>query len=175
MFFLYELEKTIQLHPSFFGPLIRSHIHRELLAKEEGSNTGKYTIVCILDSFEVSEGQVVAGSGHAEYTVHYKAVVWRPFRGEIIDGVVSSVIRSGFFVKCGSLQAFVGRSMIPSEIKYDANATPPQWTDNTDQVIEKGTQIRIKIKGLRSEVDKMFAIGTMKEDYLGPLVTGDRL
>jgi len=53
--------------------------------------------------------------------------------------------------------------MIPTDIKFDANATPPQWTDNGDQIIEKGTNIRIKIKGLRSEVDKMFAIGTMKE------------
>lgn len=78
--------------------------------------------------------------------------------------------------------------MIPGEIKFDANATPPQWTDNGDQVIEKGTNIRIKIKGLRAELDKMFAIGTMKEvyshmclnmsraltisqDYLGPLQT----
>ncbi|OCK80514.1 DNA-directed RNA polymerase II 19 kDa polypeptide [Lepidopterella palustris CBS 459.81] len=170
MFFLYELEKTIQLHPSYFGPLIRSHIHRELLTKEEGSNTGKYTIVCILDTFEISDGTVVPGTGYAEYIVHYKAVVWRPFRGEIVDGVVTSVIRAGFFVDCGSLQAFVSRPMIPSEIKFDANATPPQWTDNAEQVIEKGTQIRIKIKGLRSEVDKMYGIGTMKEDYLGPLV-----
>jgi DNA-directed RNA polymerase subunit E'/Rpb7 len=55
--------------------------------------------------------------------------------------------------------------MIPGEIKFDANATPPQWTDNGDQVIEKGTNIRIKIKGLRAELDKMFAIGTMKEVY----------
>jgi DNA-directed RNA polymerase II subunit RPB7 len=53
--------------------------------------------------------------------------------------------------------------MIPKEIKFDANATPPQWTDDGDQVIEKGTNVRIKIKGLRSEVDKMYAIGTMKE------------
>lgn len=53
--------------------------------------------------------------------------------------------------------------MIPSEIKYDANATPPHWTDNSDQVIEKGTNVRIKIKGVRSEVDRQFAIGTMKE------------
>jgi DNA-directed RNA polymerase subunit E'/Rpb7 len=76
--------------------------------------------------------------------------------------------------------------MIPSEIRFDANATPPQWTDNGDQVIEKGTNIRIKIKGLRAELDRMYAIGTMKEvtrflhlnmfrplivsqDYLGPL------
>jgi hypothetical protein len=53
--------------------------------------------------------------------------------------------------------------MIPKEIKFDANATPPQWTDNGEQIIEKGTNVRIKIKGLRSEVDKMYAIGTMKE------------
>jgi DNA-directed RNA polymerase II subunit RPB7 len=56
MFFLKELEKTIQLHPSYFGPLIRSHIHRELLQKEEGSSTGKY----------------------------YKAIVWRPYKGEVV-------------------------------------------------------------------------------------------
>jgi hypothetical protein len=80
-----------------------------------------------------------------------------------MDGIVTSVLRTGFFVDCGSLQAFVGRSMIPTEIKFDANATPPQWTDDGEQVIEKGTNIRIKIKGLRSEVDKMYAVGTMKE------------
>ncbi|KAF2869274.1 DNA-directed RNA polymerase II 19 kDa polypeptide [Massariosphaeria phaeospora] len=169
MFFLKELEKTIQLHPSYFGPLIRSHIHRELLTKEEGSSTGKYTIVCIMDSFEVSEGLVLPGTGSAQYTVHYKAIVWRPYKGEVMDGVVTSVIRAGFFVDCGSLQAFVGRTMIPPEITFDANATPPQWTDNAEQSIEKGTNIRLKVKGLRSEVDKMYAIGTIKEDYLGSL------
>jgi DNA-directed RNA polymerase subunit E'/Rpb7 len=84
MFFLKELEKTIQLHPSYFGPLIRSHIHKELLQKEEGSSTGKYTIVCILDSFDISDGQVMPGSGSAEYTVHYKAIVWRPYKGEVV-------------------------------------------------------------------------------------------
>ena len=55
------------------------------------------------------------------------------------------------------------QQMIPSDINFDGNATPPQWTDNGDQIVEKGTNIRIKIKGLRSEVDKMYAIGTMKE------------
>ena len=84
MFFLKELEKTIQLHPSYFGPLIRSHIHKELLQKEEGSSTGKYTIVCILDSFDITDGQVMPGSGSAEYTVHYKAIVWRPYKGEVV-------------------------------------------------------------------------------------------
>lgn len=128
MFFLKELEKTIQLHPSYFGPLIRQHIHRELLLKEEGSSTGKFTIVCILDTFDISDGLVIPGSGSAEYTVHYKAIVWRPYKNEVvrqsqasrlaillmlaqIDGVVTSVIRAGFFVDCGSLQTFVSAAV----------------------------------------------------------------
>ena len=28
-----------------------------------------------------------------------------------MDGIVTSVLRTGFFVDCGSLQAFVGRSV----------------------------------------------------------------
>ena len=57
--------------------------------------------------------------------------------------------------------------MIPSDIKFDGNATPPQFTDNQDQVIERGTHIRVKIKGIRGEVGQMYAIATIKEDYLG--------
>jgi len=59
--------------------------------------------------------------------------------------------------------------MIPSDIVYDANSTPPQWTDSGDQVIEGGTHVRIKIVGMRIEVDKMYAIGTIKEVLLSNL------
>jgi DNA-directed RNA polymerase II subunit RPB7 len=198
MFFLKELEKTIQLHPSYFGPLIRSHIHKELLQKEEGSSTGKYTIVCILDSFDITDGQVMPGSGSAEYTVHYKAIVWRPYKGEVVrwnsmneymcgwltvsrwmeSSPRSCPLASSWTAALCRLSSDVAyeslgnvgagactdlAQMIPSDIKFEGNAAPPQWTDGADQVIEKGTNIRIKIKGIRSEVDKMFAVGTMKE------------
>lgn len=57
--------------------------------------------------------------------------------------------------------------LISSDIKFDPNATPWQWTDNEDQVIEKGAQVRVKLIGLRSDVGSMYAIGSIKEDYLG--------
>lgn len=57
--------------------------------------------------------------------------------------------------------------MIPPEIKYDGNATPPQFTDNGEQVIERKTQVRVKIKGMRAEVNQMFAVATIREDFLG--------
>jgi hypothetical protein len=60
--------------------------------------------------------------------------------------------------------------LIPPEIKWDPDATPPQYTDNADQVIEKGTNLRIKLIGLRSDVGAMYAIGSIKEDYLGSVI-----
>ena len=59
--------------------------------------------------------------------------------------------------------------LIPPDITWDANATPPQFTDNGDQVIEKGTLLRIKLIGTRSDVGNMFAIGSIREDFLGSI------
>lgn len=67
-------------------------------------------------------------------------------------------------VKCARINV---SQLIPSDIKWDPNATPPQYTDNGDQVIEKGTHLRIKLIGTRSDVGSMFAIGSIKEDFLG--------
>jgi DNA-directed RNA polymerase II subunit RPB7 len=54
---------------------------------------------------------------------------------------------------------------MPSAFRYDANATPPQWIDESDQitVIEKGAQVRFKVKGTRPEATNIFAIATIKE------------
>jgi len=50
----------------------------------EGTCTGRYYIISILDTFQISEGKILPGSGLAEFTVGYKAVVWRPFKGETV-------------------------------------------------------------------------------------------
>jgi DNA-directed RNA polymerase II subunit RPB7 len=61
--------------------------------------------------------------------------------------------------------------LIPKDIKFDQNSTPWQWTDNGDQVIEKGAQVRVKLIGTRSDVGAMWAIGSIKEDYLGYVIS----
>ncbi|KAG8626918.1 hypothetical protein KVT40_005863 [Elsinoe batatas] len=169
MFFLRELERTITLHPSYFDQKTHEYVENQLYHDVEGTNTGTEFVLCVVSITDISEPKVMPGSSLAEFTVAFNAVVWRPFKGEVCDGMVVSVAPSGFFADVGPLHVFVSRAMIPPEIKYDGNATPPQFTDNEDQVIEKGTQIRVKIKGIRSEVGQMFAVGTIREDYLGPL------
>ena len=93
MYFLYELERTITLHPSFFGPRVNEYLTNRLLEDVEGTCTGQYYIICVMDAYDISEGRVVPGSAVAEYTVNYRAVVWRPFKGETVGYLSQKVGR----------------------------------------------------------------------------------
>lgn len=167
MFFIRELEKTITLHPSYFGPHMRDYLIHKLHDDVEGSCTGQFFIICVIDHEQISPGKIIPGRGDAEFTIHYKAIVYRPFRGETVDAVVTSVNKMGFFAEVGALQCFVSKQAIPSEIPFDETANPPQYSDGGEQVINKGAHVRMKLVGIRSDVGKMYATASIKEDYLG--------
>lgn len=57
--------------------------------------------------------------------------------------------------------------MIPSTLKYTVEGATPSFTDGVDQTVERGSQVRLRIKGIRGEMGQMFAIGSIREDYLG--------
>lgn len=84
MFFLKEDERTIQLHPSFFGPNIKTYLIDQLYADIEGTVQDDYFVVAIVATPTYSEGKIVPSSAFAEYTVHYQAVVWKPYKGEVV-------------------------------------------------------------------------------------------
>ncbi|KXX75232.1 DNA-directed RNA polymerase II subunit rpb7 [Madurella mycetomatis] len=167
MFFLHNLERRVTLHPSYFGRNMHELVTTKLVKDVEGTCAGDYYIIAIMDTFDVSEGRILPGSGLAEFTVGYRAVVWRPFKGEVVDAIVDTVNQHGFFAKAGPLSLFVSSHLMPDEIQWDPTAAPPQFTNNADWVIEPGTHVRAKIIGLRTEVGEMWAIGSINGDFLG--------
>ncbi|KAJ5124916.1 RNA polymerase II subunit 7 [Penicillium sp. DV-2018c] len=169
MFFLKEETKVISMHPSYFGPNMREYLIGRLNEEEEGRCTGDHFVICVMDMVDIGEGRVMPGIGQAEYTIRYRAIIWKPFRGETVDAIVTSVKPTGIFTLAGPLSVFIARKNIPSEIKWEPNTVPPQYTDHADQVIEKGTSLRLKILGVKPDVAAINAIGTIKEDFLGPL------
>lgn len=170
MFFVHEMEERIPLHPSYFSSEAPDSIKELLYKKKEGTNTGTMMIVRIIGILEISEPKVMPGTGMAMYTISYRAVVWQPFRGEVVDGEVSQVVNNGFFVDVGALSVFVSKAMIPSSLKFSMEGATPSFADNEGQTVEAGSQVRLRIKGIRSELNQMYAIGSIREDYLGPLM-----
>lgn len=174
------------LHPSFFDSSANQKIVSKLYDDMQGNIEGTEIVIQIIDVDDISEPVLVPGTGMAKYVLSYRAIVWRPFRGEVVDGLVTSVVSNGFFVEVGALTVFVSRSvgrhgeqckydeptrlivhqMIPPHLKYTVEGSTPSFTDNQD-LIERGTQVRLRIKGIRGEIGSMYAVGSISEDYLG--------
>ena len=84
MFFVLNRTQQVTLHPSYFGKNMTELVTTKLLKDIEGTCTGTYHVIAIMDTVDVSDGRIIPGSGLAEFTVGYRAVVWRPFVGEAV-------------------------------------------------------------------------------------------
>lgn len=111
MFFLHEMERVVNLHPAYFDKTTNQKVTETLYTDVEGTNTGNFYVVCIVNVVDISEPRVLPGTSFAEFTILFQAVVWRPFKGEVCDGMVSSVVSNGFFVEVGPLGVFVSRAV----------------------------------------------------------------
>jgi len=143
------------------------YLEHKLMSDVEGTCSGKFGyIICVLTVTDVGAGIVLPGNGQAEFIARYRAIVFKPFKGEVLEGVVGEVNKMGFFAEVGPLNVFVSNHLIGTDFKFDPNSTPPAWT-STDQLIEKNSHVRMKIVGTRVDATEIFAIGTIKEDHLG--------
>lgn len=111
MFFLHEMEHTVTLHPSYFDQKTHTYCEDQLYGDIEGTNTGSYYILCVVNILDISEPRVLPGSSYAEFKISFSAVVWRPFKGEVCDGLVTQVMQTGFFVDVGPLTVFVSKAV----------------------------------------------------------------
>ncbi|GMM50649.1 DNA-directed RNA polymerase II subunit [Starmerella bacillaris] len=171
MFFLKGLSLELTLHPSYFGPLMHQYLREKLLQEVEGTVSGEYGyIVSVVDGMEINVGSgvVQSGQGSATFNVKYHAIVFKPFKGEVVDAIVTNVNKMGVFCDVGPLSVFVSAHLIPQNMSFNPATNPPAFVSE-DQSIEKGSKIRVKIVGVRADVGKIFAIGSIKEDFLGLL------
>ena len=169
MFYHIQLDHEVLLHPRYFGPQLMETVKQKLFAEVEGTCTGKYGFVIAVTTIDnISPGLIQPGQGFVVYPVKYKAIVFRPFKGEVLDAVVTQVNKVGLFTEIGPLSCFISRHSIPADMAFDPNSNPPCFkTADEEMVIQQDDEIRLKIVGTRVDASDIFAIGTLMDDYLG--------
>ena len=173
MFFERELEHTVMLHPKFFGPSLEETVRAKCQQEVEGKCSGRYGwVVCVheFNADSIGDGRVIEGNaGYAAFNVTYRAIVFRPFKGEVLDATVKTVNKMGFFCEAGPLQMFVSTHLIPDYMSFQIGATgEPSYSDEDGEFrIRPGSECRVKIVGTRIDSNEIFAVATIKDDYLG--------
>lgn len=67
-------------------------LESKLYADVEGTCSGQYGyIIAVVSILDIGRGMVISGSAQAEFVARYRAIVFKPFKGEVVDGVVNNV------------------------------------------------------------------------------------
>uniref|UniRef100_H0XU91 DNA-directed RNA polymerase subunit n=1 Tax=Otolemur garnettii TaxID=30611 RepID=H0XU91_OTOGA len=173
MFYHISLEHEILLHPRYFGPNLLNTVKQKLFTEVEGTCTGKYGFVIAVTTIDnIGAGVIQPGRGFVLYPVKYKAIVFRPFKGEVVDAVVTQVNKVRPYIVMGGACGSVSRVLAPytqnGRIEPGPGQTAPSYKKKKkDIVIQQDDEIRLKIVGTRVDKNDIFAIGSLMDDYLG--------
>uniref|UniRef100_A0AC34F6F0 DNA-directed RNA polymerase II subunit RPB7 n=2 Tax=Panagrolaimus TaxID=55784 RepID=A0AC34F6F0_9BILA len=173
MFYHISLQHEVSLHPKYFGPNLMEVVKQRLFNEVEGTCTGKYGFVIAVTTIDtIGNGLIQPGRGFVVYPVKYKAIVFRPFKGQVMDAAVTQVNKVGMFCEIGPLTCFISRHCIPPDMEFDGLSVPPSYrTADESLVIRPGDDVRVKLIGIRVDHNDLFACGTLMDDYLGLCAT----
>jgi DNA-directed RNA polymerase II subunit RPB7 len=176
MYFVVSDKKSIAMRPCDLGPFFHLRLEARLRHELEGSLSKNHdgTIVYIFRITDKSKPRIQDGTGFAIVEVSFEAIVFRPFKNEVIDCVVSEVTRLGFFAYFGPMKVFVSKSSIPEDLQFHAETNRLSNADST-QIIAVDSEVRVRILGVRRDGTQLFSIGTIDDDYLGPSMRIDEL
>ncbi|KAK1259024.1 hypothetical protein QJS04_geneDACA001459 [Acorus gramineus] len=168
MFFHIELERNIQLHPRHFGPRLKEKLKQKLMRDVEGTCSGRHGFVVAITHFDdFGKGLIREGTGFVTFPVRYRCVIFRPFKNEVLEAVVTLVNKMGFFAEAGPVQIFVSNHLIPDDMEFQPGDMPNYTTSDKSVKIQKDSEVRLKIIGTRVDATEIFCIGTIKDDFLG--------
>lgn len=143
-------------------------IREKLYFEIEGACIGRYGyIIAITSITDIGSGFVDHSGGLATFHIKYKAIVFRPFKSEIMDGVVKQVNHVGIFVDIGPVSCFINRHSIPAHYEYEPSILPACYKSAEDPAITVEEKIRVKIIGTRLDMSGLFVVGTLMDDFLG--------
>jgi DNA-directed RNA polymerase II subunit RPB7 len=151
MFYIKRFIHKLSLNPKFIGQNIQNLIYEYLLKHVEGTCTASGYIISVLQIERVSEGKILV-SGQISFEIQYQALILKPVTGEIIDAKIESISTLGYFATVGPLSIFISNYQIPPK---------------TQDKLKDNDLVRLKIIGIKIDSTKVYAIGTLNDDFLG--------
>lgn len=169
VFFKRRLTRTILVHPQHLGRTLKDHIKEQIqneVLGEAVKDIGYVIMILAIDDSNVGKGLIDHMTGRVRYEVSFDAIVFRPFKNEVMDAVCSVCTSQGFFAEAGPFSLFVSRVHIPAEMTFRQEDS--SWSSSeTGLSIKGGGHVRLKIMGTTMVSRGISGIGTINEPYLG--------
>lgn len=169
MFFLTTLNQNIFISARFLDKKLKKKLLTTLIGTVEGNEAHPFGTVCIVTEVcnKLGKGKLIVGSSSALYSLTYRAITFRAFKGEVFDSVITNVTNIGFFAEAGLLEIFVSKSQMPFDLIYEkkkksfSNLSEPKSKFTKDKVV------RVRILSIKNHKNPNHALGTINGNFLG--------
>lgn len=176
MFFIRDITRHIYLEPKYLGKSFKDHVRRIVRDSLEGRCLGKLGyVISVLEFRSIEPGLIDNDTGSVHIAVSLSVVFLRLFKHEVIDAVVAGTSSAGFFAYVGPIEVFVSHYKIPQNFRFNSD-NGNYWECIDDEMtgdvggfqeIREGSIVRLRVDGVSITDEKMLAIGTINDIFLG--------
>ncbi|ORD94561.1 RPB7 [Enterospora canceri] len=154
MFMKKVFTQVVNLSPQYIGANMHGLVRQYLIENVEGTCSPHGFTITVVDVRSISEGAIML-NGYTKFRIEYEALVLNPVRGEVVEAPIVSANKMGYFASVGPLSIFISTYQIPAELQ------------NT---LAANDTVRLRIIGTKADSEKIYAIGTLKDECLGAVV-----
>ncbi|KAK8799559.1 hypothetical protein WA158_006108 [Blastocystis sp. Blastoise] len=171
MFFQKELDHIISIHPQYLGRRLKDRVKAQLRDMVEGCLLGNLGfVILVLDiNDNIGIGLIDNDTGYSKFKIRFTALLYRPFKNEVLDCCVSSVGSEGVFCKFGPIDnIFISKSCFLEDYMNSFDPETSCYKNADNEVIKVDTHLRVRIIGVNIHNTKIGITATIRGDYLGP-------
>lgn len=158
-----ELNTIITIPPHLIRAGLKYVIQDRLIKKTQNSCTSSDGFMIKLRRIiQIGGGSIEARTGGVKFTVRYVAQCLRPQVGDILQAIVSRVLKIGIFADLGPLSIFVPHNRFPDETQYVIlqPSNNPAYKLDGDDAIQQHCKIDLRIEQIEMLDDNYMASNT---------------
>ncbi|RVX73641.1 hypothetical protein B0A52_02531 [Exophiala mesophila] len=134
MFILTTISDLVQIPPHAFNDnqITRNDLEDRINEKYSNRVIPKVGLcICMYDLLKASDGLIGNGNGNVNVNVEFRMMVFRPFKGEVITGIVHKCTPKGIYVTTQFFEnIFVPSGMLFEDCQY--NEAEKVWVWKTE-------------------------------------------
>lgn len=163
---------VVRIPPKEFGSPIEEaamvHLrkqHENVLDRDVG------LMIAVIGIDDIGQGRLMPGDGATYHSVTYKVLVFKPIRGELVEGNVVELMDFGAFIRMGPLDGLCHVSQICDDFITQDSKGSALLGKETGRTLAEGDSVRARITSISFESgNRSGKLGlTMRQPFLGKI------
>ncbi len=170
MYSIVTVRDIVRILPSeFHQPINKAALGHLRKTSENVLDRDIGLMIAVIGIEDIGQGRLMPGDGATYHSVVYQVLVFKPIRGELVEGNVVELMDFGAFIRMGPLDGLCHVSQICDDFITQDQKGSALLGKETGRILSEGDQVRARITSISFESgNRSGKLGlTMRQAFLG--------